>query len=50
MIKYYYQDRSDSQLGEVDSFTKGSWMYTQAPTDAETQQLIIEVGSTKKTD
>ncbi len=40
MIKYYYQDSSDTQLGELESFIKGSWIYAQAPTDTETQQLI----------
>ena len=42
MIKYYYQDSSDTQLGELESFTKGSWIYAQAPTDTETQQLISD--------
>jgi magnesium transporter len=42
MIKYYYQDTNDMQLGEIDRYQKGSWIYAQNPSDSEMQALADE--------
>jgi magnesium transporter len=42
MIKYYYQDTNDMQLGEIDRYQKGSWIYAQNPSDSEMQALVDE--------
>lgn len=39
MIKYYFQDASESQMQQTDSFQKGCWVYAEAPTDDELEQL-----------
>ena len=40
MIKYYNQGSTDTQLLEIDSFKKGSWIYAESPTDVELEELI----------
>jgi len=43
MIKYFFQDKSEGQLGELDSFKKGSWIYAEAPTDDELVGLMTQL-------
>lgn len=39
MIKYYYKSISGSELQEIDQPQKGTWVYVEAPTDDEIDQL-----------
>lgn len=49
MIKYYYKSISGSELQEIDQPQKGTWVYVEAPTDDEIDQLAtrfkLEVGN-----
>ena len=42
MIKYYYQDTTDLQLSQVDTYKKGVWIYAESPSDIEIQNLVAE--------
>lgn len=40
MIRYFYKNLRGSQLREQDSYHPGSWVYAEAPTDEEVEELI----------
>lgn len=39
MIKYYYQDKDAVELTELPEYRKGCWIYVEAPTDLELEEL-----------
>lgn len=40
MIKYYYKSLRSSEVQELDAYKRGGWVYVEAPTQDETDQLI----------
>ncbi|MDB5184765.1 MAG: hypothetical protein JWN38_573 [Candidatus Saccharibacteria bacterium] len=39
MIKYFYRNLRNPELQQMDEFQRGTWVYAEAPTDAEITQL-----------
>jgi len=40
MIKYYYKSLRKSQAEELDAYRRGTWVYVEAPTEQELEQLV----------
>jgi len=40
MIKYYYKSLRSQQVQELSGYKRGSWVYVEAPTDDELEQLV----------
>jgi magnesium transporter len=40
MIKYYYKSLRSAEMQELDDYKRGAWVYAEAPTHDEVQQLI----------
>jgi len=42
MIKYYYKSIRGTELSEIETPTKGTWVYVESPTDEEIQKLATK--------
>lgn len=40
MIKYYYKSLRTQEVKELQDYQRGSWVYVEAPTDDEVQELV----------
>lgn len=44
MIKYYYKSLRTQEVKELHDYQRGSWVYAEAPTDEEVQDLVKRFG------
>ncbi len=42
MIKYFYRSLRSQEMRELQDYQRGSWVYAEAPTDTEIQELVTK--------
>ena len=44
MIKYYFKSLRSERMQELENYKPGSWVYVEAPSEKEIQELVTQFG------
>ena len=47
MIKYYFKSLRSERMQQLDAYKPGSWVYVEAPSEKEIQELVAKFGLTE---